>query len=55
MPDVEILQSTISSVPGKGKAVIDEGIRPLDGQFHQPISQSTGYDTSSQDTNANAP
>ena len=32
-PEVEILQSTISSVPGKDKAVMDEGIRPLDGQF----------------------
>ena len=33
LPDMEILQSTIASVPGKGKAVIDEGVRPLDGQF----------------------
>jgi hypothetical protein len=54
LPDVEILQSTIASVPGKGKAVIDEGVRPLDGQFRQPVSQTTGYDSSSHDTDANA-
>ena len=28
LPEVEILQSTISSVPGKGKTVMDEGIPP---------------------------
>ena len=54
LPEVEILQSTISSVPGKGKAVVDEGFRPLDGQFRQPTSQSTGDDSASHDVNANA-
>jgi hypothetical protein len=33
MPYVEILPSTIASVPGQGKAIIDEGVRSLDGQF----------------------
>ena len=54
LPEVGILQRTISSVPGKGKAVVDEGLHPLDGQFRQPASQSMGDDSASQDTNANA-
>jgi hypothetical protein len=53
LPKVEILLSTISSVSGKGKGVIDEGICPLDGKFRQPASQSTGDDTTSHDTVAN--
>jgi hypothetical protein len=54
LPEVEILQSTISSVPGKGKTPVDEGNRPLDGQFRQPISSSTADDTASQNTAAKA-
>ena len=52
MPDIEILQSTLSMVPGKGKHVIDDGIRPLDGQCRQPISSSLVHDSTSQDTTA---
>ena len=54
LPEVEILKSTISLVPGKGKAVVDEGIRPLDGQFRQPISSSNEDESASQDTAAKA-
>ena len=54
LPEVEILQSTLSIVPGKVKTVIDEGIRPLDGQFCQPISSSIADESTSQDTAAKA-
>ena len=37
LPPIEVLKRTVSSADDKGKAaaVIDEGIRPLDGQFHK--------------------
>lgn len=54
LPLVEILQSTIASVLGKGKSIINEGHRPLDTQFHQPASQSTGEAIASQTTGTNA-
>ena len=40
LPPIEVLKRTISSSDEKGKspAMIDEGIRPLDGQFHKAAS-----------------
>ena len=39
LPPIEVLKWTISSVDEKGKAVIiDEGTRPLDGQFRKAAS-----------------
>ena len=52
MPPIEVLKRTVSSADDKGKAaaVIDEGIRPLDGQFWKAASYSTNDDSA-----ANAP
>jgi hypothetical protein len=42
LPSIEVFKRTISSVDEKGKAaVIDEGTRPLDGQFCKAASYST--------------
>ena len=54
LPEVEILQSTLTGVYGKCKTIIDEEIHPLDGQFCQPISISIADETASQDTAAKA-
>ena len=35
--------------------MIDEGIRPLDGQFHKAASYSTNDDSATHDSAANAP
>ena len=52
LPPIEVLKWTFSSADEKGKAtaVIDEGIRPLDGQFCKAASYSTNDDSA-----ANAP
>jgi hypothetical protein len=51
LPPIEVLKRTISLVDGKGKAaVIDEGIRTLDGQFRKAASYSTNDDSATQDS-----
>src|SRR3954464_11810259 len=47
LPPIEVLKRTFSSADDKGKAaaVIDEGIRPLDGQFRKAASYSTNDDS----------
>ena len=55
LPPIEVLERTISSTHEKGKAaVIDEGTRPLDGQFRKEASYSTNDDSATHDTAANA-
>ena len=56
MPPIEVLQRTYSSAEEKGKApaVIDEGIRPLDGQFRKAASYSTNDDSATHDSAAHA-
>jgi hypothetical protein len=54
VPPMEVLQSTISSVPGKCKSVVVEGVRSLTGQIHQPVASQTTDDSASHGTNAHA-
>jgi hypothetical protein len=55
LPPIEVLKRTISSADEKGKAaVIDEGTRPLDGQFRKATSYSTNDDSATQDSAAKA-
>jgi hypothetical protein len=55
LPPIEVLKWAISSADEKGKAtVIDEGTRPLDGQFHKAASYSTNDDSETQDSVAKA-
>ena len=56
LPPIEVLKRTYSSADEKGKApaVIDEGIRPLDGQFRKAASYSTNDDPATHDTAANS-
>jgi hypothetical protein len=55
LPPIEVLKRTISSADEKGKAaVIDEGTRPLDGQFLKAASYSTNDDSATQDSAAKA-
>ena len=55
LPPLDVHKRTISSVDEKGKtAVIDEGTRPLDGQFHKAASYSTNDDSATQDSAAKA-
>ena len=55
LPPIEVLKRTISSADEKGKAaVIDEGIRPLDGQFRNAASYSTNDDSATHDSAAHA-
>ena len=56
LPPIEVLKRTFSSADEKGKAtaVIDEGIRPLDGQFRKAASYSTNDDSATHDYAANA-
>ena len=56
LPPIEVLKRTYSSADEKGKtlAVIDEGIRPLDGQFRKATSYSTNDDSATHDSAANA-
>src|SRR3954471_20116402 len=55
LPPIEVLKRTFSSAEEKGKAtvVIDEGIRPLDGQFRKAASYSTNDDSATHDSAAN--
>ena len=55
MPPIEVLKQTYSSADDKGKAaaVIDEGIRPLDGQFRLATSYSTNDNSATHDSAAN--
>ena len=56
LPPIEVLKRTFSSTDEKGNAtaVIDEGIRPLDGQFRKAASYSTNDDSATHDSAANA-
>src|SRR3954469_12062374 len=56
LPPIEVLKRTFSSAGEKGKAtaVIDEGIRPLDGQFRKAASYSTNDDSTTHDSTAHA-
>lgn len=54
VPPVEVLQSTISSIPGKGKSVVVEGVRSLTGQIRQPVASQTTEDSTSHGTDAPA-
>ena len=55
LPPIEVLKRTYSSADEKGKAtVIDEGIRPLDGQFRKAASYSTNDDSATHGSAANA-
>ena len=55
MPPIEVIKRHISSSDEKGKAtIIDEGIRPLDGQFHKAASYSTNDDSATHDSTANS-
>ena len=55
LPPIEVLKQTISSADEKGKAtVIDEGTRPLDGQFRKAASYTTNDDSATHDSAANA-
>ena len=56
LPPIEVLKRTFSSADEKGKAtaVIDEGIRPLDGQFRKAASYSTNDDSATHESAANA-
>jgi len=55
LPPIEVLKRTISSADEKGKAaVIDEGTRPLDGQFCKAASYSTNDDSTTQDSSTKA-
>ena len=53
LPPIGVLKRTIPSVDEKGKStVIDEGTRPLDGQFRKAASYSTNDDSATQDSTA---
>ena len=56
LPPIEVRKRTFSSADEKGKAtaVIDEGIRPLDGQFRKAASYSINDDSATHDSAANA-
>ncbi|KAI4977976.1 hypothetical protein ZWY2020_014530 [Hordeum vulgare] len=45
MPPIRVNKKTFEPVEGKGKSVIDEGSRPLDGQFREPEPYSSWGDT----------
>ena len=51
LPPIEVLKRTISLADEKGKAVvIDEGTRPLDGQFRKAVPYSTNDHSATQDS-----
>ena len=55
LPPIEVLKRPISLSDEKGKAaIIDEGIRPLDGQFCKAASYSNNDDSATHDSTANA-
>ncbi|KAI4987455.1 hypothetical protein ZWY2020_020255 [Hordeum vulgare] len=45
MPPIRVNKKTFELVEGKGMSVIDEGSRPLDGQFREPAAYSSWDDT----------
>ncbi|KAI4966485.1 hypothetical protein ZWY2020_040814 [Hordeum vulgare] len=45
MPPMRVNKKTFKPVEGKGKSVIDEGRRPLDGHFREPEPYSSWDDT----------
>ena len=45
MPPVRVNKKTFESIEGKGKSVIEEGSRPLDGQFRESEAYSSWDDT----------
>jgi len=45
MPPIRVNKKTFEPIEGKGKSVIDEGSRPLDGQFREPEAYSSWDDT----------
>ncbi|KAI5006621.1 hypothetical protein ZWY2020_033864 [Hordeum vulgare] len=45
MPPIRVNKNTFEPIEGKGKSVIDEGSRPLDGQFKEPDAYSSWDDT----------
>ena len=54
LPPIEVLKRNISSPDEKGKAaIIDEGTRPLDGQFCKAASYSTNDESATHDFAAN--
>ena len=55
LPLIEVLKHIFSLADEKGKAtIIDEGIRPLDGQFRKAASSSTYDDSTTHESAANA-
>ncbi|KAI5005669.1 hypothetical protein ZWY2020_032912 [Hordeum vulgare] len=50
MPPIRVNKKTFEPVEGKGKSVIDEGRRPLDGQFREPEAYSSWDDTETHPT-----
>ncbi|KAI4974843.1 hypothetical protein ZWY2020_048450 [Hordeum vulgare] len=49
MPPIRVKKKTFEPVEGKGKSVIDEGSRPLDGQFREPDAYSSWDDAETQE------
>ncbi|KAI4993379.1 hypothetical protein ZWY2020_007692 [Hordeum vulgare] len=45
MPPIRVNKKTFQPIEGKGKSVIDEGHRPLDGQFKEPEAYYSWDDT----------
>ncbi|KAI5015695.1 hypothetical protein ZWY2020_057085 [Hordeum vulgare] len=45
MPPIQVNKKTFEPIEGKGKSVIEEGSRPLDGQFREPEAYSSWDDT----------
>ncbi|KAI4980427.1 hypothetical protein ZWY2020_020912 [Hordeum vulgare] len=45
MPPIWVNKKTFEPIEGKGKSVIEEGSRPLDGQFREPVAYSAWDDT----------
>ncbi|KAI4997385.1 hypothetical protein ZWY2020_052727 [Hordeum vulgare] len=45
MPPIRVNKKTFEPTEGKGKSVIEEGSRPLDGQFREPEAYSSWDDT----------
>ncbi|KAI4983640.1 hypothetical protein ZWY2020_025506 [Hordeum vulgare] len=45
MPPIRVNKKTFEPIEGKGKFVIEDGSRPLDGQFREPEAYSSWDDT----------
>jgi len=56
LPPIEVLKRkfSLADEKGKGTAIIDEGIHPLDAQFRKAASYSTNDDSATHDSAANA-